>query len=224
MSTLNLSFTLQAGTPENVGHVESNFQDVRSWANGNIDGVNMTTGAKEFLALNDGTTVRRGKTIIASAENTTSTTYTTLTTPDQVSNVVLPTDGLIYIWYTALWFDTVASAARAAIFIGANQLRAYSVGGGGPIPQETVLDTANRTALFNTGTHGLDSGDTPIANLAAPVTTGQILGGTRTLDVRSGACVVYAAAGTYDISVQFKTSSGTLTASNRKLWVEAKGF
>ena len=36
--------------------------------------------------------------------------------------------------------------------------------------------------------------------------------------------MVFAAAGTYDISVQFKASSGSVTVKNRKLWVWTMGF
>jgi hypothetical protein len=39
-----------------------------------------------------------------------------------------------------------------------------------------------------------------------------------------GPVKVFAAAGTYDISVQFKTSAGTLSVKNRKLWARAVAF
>lgn len=39
-----------------------------------------------------------------------------------------------------------------------------------------------------------------------------------------GFVVLFAAAGTYDVSVQFKSSSGTVTAKERKLWVWTMGF
>ena len=39
-----------------------------------------------------------------------------------------------------------------------------------------------------------------------------------------GFTFAFAAAGTYTVSVQFKASSGSVTASNRKLWVWTIGF
>src|SRR5689334_701297 len=63
----------------------------------------------------------RGATNIATSQSTSSTTYTTLGTPDQVQNIVMPTNGLIRVRYQATWQESVAGAARAAIFIGSNQ-------------------------------------------------------------------------------------------------------
>jgi hypothetical protein len=42
--------------------------------------------------------------------------------PDQVTGVVLPTDGLIAVWFQAKWQTSVTIASSAAVFIGANQL------------------------------------------------------------------------------------------------------
>lgn len=42
MSTLSLTYTLTPGTPENVSHVQQNFVDVRTWANGGISSTNIT--------------------------------------------------------------------------------------------------------------------------------------------------------------------------------------
>jgi hypothetical protein len=39
-----------------------------------------------------------------------------------------------------------------------------------------------------------------------------------------GVCYVFAAAGTYDVSVQFKASSGSITAKSRKLWVSSVDY
>jgi hypothetical protein len=51
-----------------------------------------------------------GKANIAAAESTTATSYAigNLTTPDRVQNVVMPTDGLIAVWYQAIWQNTVS--------------------------------------------------------------------------------------------------------------------
>jgi hypothetical protein len=54
----------------------------------------------------------------------------------------------------------------------------------------------------------------------------EIGGGATTLTTGDAGGVVsmFAAAGTYTISVQFKALSGSVTASNRKLWVQALSF
>src|SRR5438067_12288107 len=40
--------------------------------------------------------------------------------PDQVANVVLPTNGEIHVSFRATWQESVAVDAQAAIFIGSN--------------------------------------------------------------------------------------------------------
>lgn len=41
MATLNITYTLTPGTAENVNHVQQNFSDVTTWANGNISDANL---------------------------------------------------------------------------------------------------------------------------------------------------------------------------------------
>jgi hypothetical protein len=174
------------------------------------------------LGLNDGTSVRRGKSIIATAESTTATSYaiTNLATPDRVQNVVLPTDGLLVIGYHALAKSTTANGS-IAIFVGANQLKRPAVDGV-PVVQEVATAGAFYSHIA-TDRSGLVRDNSPTAD-SSDVTTGQILG-VPTASVGGGLCTVFAAAGTYDISVQFKAAvSGTIFAQSRKLWVWAIGF
>lgn len=195
-----------------------------------------------------------GKSIITTEEARTNTAYAKLTTPDVVKNVVLPTDGIICISYQAMWKESVSNAARAAIFLGANQIKVpFSEG---PTTGTTMLSLqAARTGGPSTGTYyGLGSGSIGLAGIdqaavmADPVTTGQVLGlapgggsgekvhaeietnGSSFLDVSylapfGGHVEIEAAAGTYDVSVQFKATSGTVTAKNRRLrvWVISFG-
>lgn len=164
-----------------------------------------------------------GKTIIATEESRTNTAYGLLTTPDRVRNVVLPTDGLIAISYQAMWKESVIDAARVAIFVGANQLKRPSTGTV-PVVQDagmTGIGTANVYNLVAASHKGLVSAASS-AGYTGDVTTGQIMGGATSADQFGGPCYVFAAAGTYDISVQFKASSGSVTAKERKLrvWVQ----
>lgn len=54
MSTLSLTYTLTPNTPENVSHVQQNFVDVRTWANGNISSTNLADDAVTAAKLADG--------------------------------------------------------------------------------------------------------------------------------------------------------------------------
>jgi hypothetical protein len=166
-----------------------------------------------------------GKANIAAAESTTATSYAigNLTTPDRVQNVVMPTDGLIAVWYQAIWQNTVASNARAAIFLGANQVKA-GVGTGAPVAVDTSgpTDVNDDGGLFTNpgaGTGALLS-TAGGAGAATEVTTGQAVGSGL-----GGPVYIFAAAGTYDVSIQFKNSAaGTLTVKNRHLWVMPMAF
>jgi hypothetical protein len=208
----------------------------------------------ELLGLTSGGTTRRGKSIIATEEARTNVAYGLLTTPDRVQNIVLPADGLIVVLYQAVWKQSVAGAARAALFIGATQLKVANWGASGEASaageQAAMMASPDTQVnsdrpLFTTPL-GLAS---PAANTTAfggHVTTGQAIAGigdgsaismevtrggdgVQTLVLPNtvgvgGGCFVSAAAGTYDISVQFKASSGSVTVKDRKLWVWTFGF
>jgi hypothetical protein len=201
--------------------------------NGALDQPNLTTALLQQLGLNSGSQVGRGKSIIATTESRTNVAYGTLTTPDQVTGIVLPTDGLICVAYQATWQESVNAAARAAIFIGANQVKYAQTQNAGPIVQEAFLSCG--TPAIDKGLAsafmGLESSSGTIDATAytGDVTTGQILGyGSPALSAgitpEGGPCYVFAAAGTYTVSVQFKASSGSVTAKNRKLLVWTIGF
>jgi len=195
------------------------------------------------LGVTQGSTKRRGS-AINSAEVTRSSAaaYGLFSAPDLVSGVVLPADGLLLIQYSAE-VKTSGADPYAAIFLGANQLKAASQSSAAPIIAEAQIVGSGYQKLvswagglisrlhFSAGvgiTHPTYSGD---------VTTGQAVSvdqvnefsdfattGGYSLLVGGGFCVVEAAAGTYDVSVQFKAASGTITARNRRLRVIAMGF
>lgn len=186
----------------------------------------------------------RGAANIAASESRTNTAYGLLTTPDQVTGIVLPTNGLIRVSYQATWQESVAGAARAAIFVGSNQLTiAASDGASASDAQFQAAATnnasANVAAPLATTANGLFSVNVGSGGYLGDVTTGQVVGlspyggnlvqelggAIRTpVGIGGGACEITAAAGTYTVSVQFKASSGSVTASNRKLWVETIPF
>jgi hypothetical protein len=204
-----------------VGAIITDFDAVlaalNSFDGGNLQANSVLAAAiadAARLGLTDGATVRRGKSIIATTESRTNVAYGTLATPDKVAGLVLPTDGLIFVSYQATWQESVLGAARAAIFIGANQLKTWLTGAA-PAAQETQV--ANVGAATDTPLITIPQGLNSSGNAAytGDVTTGQSIGVTGPIK---------AAAGTYDISVQFKSTSGSVTAKNRELRVWSMGF
>lgn len=178
---------------------------------------------------------------IPTTETRTNTAYGKMPTADQVANVEVGPNELIVVVYQATWQESVLAAGRASIFIGANQAKvvvdssiapqvqaARQVGAGG---QNVDLPLSTFQAGLASGDSGTYPGD---------VTTGQIVGtlgkaagagyelsGTTAQGPAGlplgGACLLFAAAGTYDVSIQFKASSGNVVAKNRKLWVGVMG-
>jgi hypothetical protein len=173
------------------------------------------------LGLTDSSSTRRGKSIIATSETRTNTVYGTMPTADQVSNIVLPTDGLIVIGYQALWANSVVSTARAGLFIGANQLVIGGGNGTAPLAISTEAGGGGDTSFDTLSSFGGGLTCSAGSSDMTEATTGQVVGASGT---NSGVAYVFAAAGTYTISVQFKSSSGTVTVKNRHLWVWTIGF
>jgi hypothetical protein len=167
-----------------------------------------------FAALADDVDAQfgsRGKSIIATEESRTNTAYGTLTTPDQVTGIVVPADAFLFVSYRALVKQSVASAATLAIFLSATQAK-YPSGSGAPALQETGIgadvNDYNWAYTLASGTLGWvavsGAGD------ASSVTTGLFAAQGLAFDV---------AAGTYDVTVQYKASSGSVTAKDRRLRV-----
>lgn len=171
-----------------------------------------------------------GKSVIATTQSRTNVAFGKLTTADEVTGVVLPTDGWIVIGYQATWQESVANNAEAAIFIGTDQLKIASDAASAPSTQAaaTGASTAAKDqplASFAGGLASTQVGDLPgNPNYGGDVTTGQILGVKDGTSVFAGPCTVFAAAGTYTISVQFRSASGSVTVKNRRLWVRVLPF
>lgn len=229
--------------------IRSCLSELQSVLTGATDVTNLSTTTLQLLGLTNGAQIGRGKSIVATSEVRTNVAYGVLTTPDKVTGIVLPTDGLIFIAYRALWSESVAGSSRAAIFIGANQLKVPVFGSSSSIPGVQAATTIENTGgslgagiirpllsspigLISsyqvTTNHTEVTTGTAIAALAGKTLEPQIeIGGslwTVMSNASGGPCVSYAAAGTYDISVQFKASSGNVTVSDRHLWVWTMSF
>lgn len=207
--------------------VNGNLENANIDAAAEIDGTKLASSFLDRVGVDGTSTVRRGKSIIATEESTTSTTFTTLTTPDQVQNVVLPTDGLFIVGFTGLWKEAAVTGSEAAIFLGSNQVKAQN-NTGAPAVQEAILSASvfNTYVSLATASEGLLTLDPDDGASGSDVTTGQILGPLGASAPGSGGlCAIFAAAGTYTVSIQFKAASGgTITAKERKLWVWTVGF
>lgn len=220
--------------PRHIEQITQNFEEIISAIN-NFDGGNLRTESVtaeklsnailEATGINTGT-VRRGKLNIATAQSRTNVAYGYLETADKIT-VHLPTESLIGIGYQATWQESVAGAGRAAIFIGANQLKVAPGGsavGSSPTTPEANTSSAanvNLDLILTTYNAGLISEQMASAvGYTGDVTTGQALGSTS----GGGPCFAFAREGTYEVGVQFKATSGTITAKNRKLWVWTLGF
>lgn len=175
-----------------------------------------------------------GKSIIDASQSTSSSTYTELGTPDRVEDIVVPTDGLLFIAFEARWQQSVANAARAAIFIGSDQLRVIDGTDGTSKAEAARIATSTLSRRLVTDARiGLVSLEAD-GNDTKPHVVGGTIKGTTDYEAGStgytdseahgGILAVRAEPGTYDISVQFKASSGNVTASLRRLWVWSQAF
>jgi hypothetical protein len=201
--------------------VDAALQAIRSWAAGNVDNANFATAELQRLGLSDATTVRRGVSAVTGSDSRTGATYATMPTPDRVTGVQLQSNGLLFIAYQAAFSSSVPSAGSAAVFLNSNQLKVAAAPA--PVVQEAATPAGTLPAPLATTALGLacDTGAAATA-YTGDVTTGQIVGVFQNLGVNAfygGPLVVKAAAGTYTVSVQFKASSGSVTASNRLLAV-----
>lgn len=163
-----------------------------------------------------------GKAVIATEQTRSNAAYGLLGTPDRIDDLVVENDGdLLIVDYSALWRinSGLGGGATAAIFLdpgsGAVQLKSFNdagapavqeVSNGGGVDFDWLRSAA--TGLVHVGS---GSGDGSV------VTTGMLAGQL---------CVIERlAAGTYDISVQFKTAGGsTVAVKERRLTAWTKEF
>jgi len=144
-------------------------------------------------------------TVIGAEQSTSSTTFVRLATPDEVTGVVLPANGLIRVGYIAIWSSTVAGAGRAIL--------AVSTLGALPSAQNSTTEaTTNGTSTTYLSTQ---SASTPLAS-------GRI--STEAVPVAFQSMEIFASAGTYSVGVSFAATSGTVKVKERKLWVSVTTF
>jgi hypothetical protein len=212
MTELNFSVP---GKGEALGTVDGKLKtaltNIKETVNGKLNHSNLEAAAaieRAQLAADAKRFTWYTPKVIATEETRENVAFGTLTTKDEIASVVLPENGLMLIGYIANFKSSVSAAGRAAVFIGANQLSAS-----GAAQQALSVGTGFRR--LHTAWGGLTVGP----NENAWLTTGEILGSP----LEAGFAVVFGAAGTYTVSAQFKATSGSVTAKERKLWVATLG-
>lgn len=162
----------------------------------------------------------RGKAIISAEQGTASSSYTLLGTPDRVENLVLPTDGLIFVNYRALAGGSLSG--KAALFLNDNQVLIPALGQA-PGAAEVAIQS-NYYGWLQTDTGPVDGLGNRPGLIYSGGANGTVDGGGTGLNL-TGVAVLEANAGTYSVSVRFKTASGNLFAKDRKLraWTQAFG-
>ncbi len=162
--------------------------------------------------------------VIATEQSTSSASYTTLSTPDEIKDIVVPTNGFLFIGYLATVKCSVFAAGRASLFINSEQ---PVLGLQSPPPvQESFTFPSNSggvdkyTGYLYTTSSGLVSstGGTEVIPSSAP----KIFSGGQD-NISIGMTRLLVPAGTYTVNVRFKTSSGTATVKDRTLWVATFG-
>lgn len=223
MAEANLPYTFTNGTGNIIDatQVNANFEELEDSVN-DVDKDQLESSLADKLGVSSTATVRRGKCIVATEETTTSTSYTLLSTPDRVQNVVLPADGLIFVVYRALTKGGAGTTESAAIFVGSNQLKQPEADSVPVVQAAAPVGGFGYYGQIHSFSGGLTLGGFGSLSDTSSVTTGQTI--SHQNNTYGGACIIEAAAGTYDISVRFKTPSGTLYAKERKLWVWTQAF
>lgn len=205
--------------------IASDMTMLQNVINGGIDATNISASLAQAALVNYSGVTVKGATNISTAQSTSSTSYTTLATPDQVAGVTLNTNGLIAVWFQGTWQSSIATAGEAAIFLNTSQVQVVNASAStGPIPQSASTgSTAATNGVLASFSGGLTS-TTPAGGYTGDVTTGQIVAAESTGSLLGGPCWIFAAAGTYTVAVKFLATTGSVTASNRKLWVAAFSF
>jgi hypothetical protein len=160
------------------------------------------------------------------------TGYGTLATADQITGIVVPANALLYISFTALWKESVANAARASIFIGVNQLT-YPAAAANTVEAGITSNVYTPPKYSRLLTHSMGLGtrftNSDMSSLSA---NGSAVGNKELWYSTGGGALVFSenntpvgpwcvvdglAAGTYTVSIQYKCSSGTVSAKERRL-------
>lgn len=149
---------------------------------------------------------------IAKEETRENTAFGILPTADLVKEVKVGESGLLKIGYSARFKSSVSGAGAASIFLGANELKLYTTE-----PKVQFATTVGTTFRHLSSFFGGLTTSTAGEAVGADVTTGQLISASTS----GGIAELWLAPGTYEVSVQYKASSGSVSAKERRLWCEA---
>lgn len=187
--------------------------------------------------------------VISSTQERTENTYATLGTADEIPNLIVPTGGLVIVDYSAIVECTKLEKGRAAIFFGSNQLKVASGASVTGATEAAVFGASTENVgqrlttfpgglIANKGNASTFAGFDVSTGLAGGVVIEEgsasvEIGGTlrsianaATLSAVFGGLLIVRSlsAGTYNLSVRFKTSEGMLAAKQRRLWAAVAGI
>lgn len=190
--------------------VEANDVAIQEVVNGELDNDNLRTDAN--IARTKLEASARGivgqwyaPKVIATEETRENVAFGTLTTADELTGIVVPTNGLIRVRYAALVKSSVGSAGRVALFVGSNAISL------GPASEQgTIGPTFRQIVTLPAGSEG------PLGSYASETlsATGYAIGEVQ----------VPMPAGNYTVSIRFRATSGSVTAKSRSLWASSEGI
>jgi hypothetical protein len=234
----NLGVTVPKGTDKPIAIPSAIKAFADSIGNGAGAGkliIAQSIGAAKFLAMKgdatlaaDGTLTLAAKPVtwytpvsIATEETRTNVAFGLMTTPDQISGVVIPTGGTLLINYRAIWRASVANAGRVAIFVGANQVKNM-----GPEAQPVLYESPTSVEEFNTRFAYLESTSNGFFTSIINNSKGSASFGAVTTGLISGQWMAIEglAAGTYNVSIQYRGTSGGVVVRERTLKAAVWGF
>lgn len=148
---------------------------------------------------------------IAKEESRESATFGTLPTADLVKEVKVSEKGLVRIGYSARFKSSVSGAGRAAIFLGTNQIKLFTTE-----PKAVSAATIGTQWRHLSSTFiGLTASSAGEA-VGGDATTGQLISAS----LEGGEASLWLPAGTYEVSIRYSATSGTVSAKERRLWCE----
>jgi hypothetical protein len=194
MPNLIYPYSIVAGDVPIAARVQGNFDAIKTLLESTGLGAdnlqNDSVGLDELaadveavlaeLGANVGGSTRRGRTAIATEESRTNTAYGLLGTADKITAIEVPQGATVRLDYGALWKESVAGAARAAIFCKKSggsdtQLKIRTMTDAAPVPEAALVDAvgANTYRALQSFEAGLCAIHTPSVTHSSDVTTGQ---------------------------------------------------
>lgn len=222
MADITRDYDFTSGQPIKSSEVDSELNKLFARIN-DLPPDALQTAVAEALGLTQPGTVRRGSAPIPGEESRTNAAYGLLATPDRVQNVVVPANGKLRVSYLAAVKGSADGTIAAAIFLGATQLKQQNPA---DLDVGAVMETSQAVSGIATTTNKYTSLMTLATGLtmAAPNTAEAAFTAFPTTGLLLPAMEILVAPGTYDVSVQFKASAGTISVKDRRLLVEAIGF